>query len=181
MSFHECVKLEEESKAILLPDLQEWAKEGTLKFFDKSGDDCYEIHKYGDCELVSCETGKLVRVELKCERVDKHGNLFLETWSNRSKYRAGWMKTTLADFLVYHFLEDGKAYWIDMHKLKDWFFRKHPTPGHPQLDLYPERLTRADQPNDTWGRCVPIQDISREVEIKWTTRYPQMETVEQGQ
>jgi hypothetical protein len=51
------------------------------------------------------------------------GNLFLEEWSNRTfdpKYRKlGWMfNLTACDYVVYHFLDTGDAYIIDMANLR---------------------------------------------------------------
>jgi hypothetical protein len=70
-----------------------------------------------------------------------------------------------ADFLFYYFLEDSEGHerrqLFIMHfpKLKNWAFqgqsRIHDFPLKPQREYV--------QLNDTWGRCVPIEVIRREV------------------
>src|SRR5438067_291333 len=58
--------------------------------------------------------GRIWAVECKTEEVDKHGNFFLEHWSNKCfrHQKDGWMRTQRADILLYHFLEPGDLYSI---------------------------------------------------------------------
>lgn len=112
-------------------------------------------------------------VELKADDTE-FTNLFLEEWSNKNlKSRSehsgrgsnpGWLRKTGADLLLYHRLRYDDLLVINMLKLKRWAY------GHngsmPNVRRFEEKRTRADQLNDTWGVCVPIDTIEREVGFK---------------
>jgi hypothetical protein len=102
----------------------------------------------------------LIGIELKTE--EKHtGNLFIETWSNKSRWNPGWIYTSLADYLLYHFLDCGVCYVLSMRALKQFCFttpNKSKSAG--KLSDYREvEQGKHNQKNDTWGRLVPVDDL----------------------
>ncbi len=108
--------------------------------------------------LINSRDGRVLGIELKTERREHTGNLFLETWSNKSRGRRGWLYTLDADFLWYLFLDTKNHYVISFPKLKQWALAD----GH--LTRFPERAQKKyTQMNDAYGRCVPIRVIEREV------------------
>lgn len=110
-------------------------------------------------------------VEHKCEYSNRHGNFFLETFSNKSRGRPGWLWTQGADILLYHFLRDGEVYWLRLKALRAWLYGHVEINGRmqPRIHAYPERQqARYDQLNDTWGYCVTIADICAGMNV---TRY----------
>jgi len=91
-------------------------------------------------------------VEVKTE--EKHtGNLFLETWSNKSCNNPGWMVKSDADILIYHFLDNGMTYLFDFKLLKKWFVEKGSV-----FPEYPQR--KNSQENDTWEKIIPLKHLS---------------------
>lgn len=93
--------------------------------------------------------GDAVYIELKVEEENKHGNLFVEMWSNKSRGTQGWFHTCQADRMWYYFLNSRELYMFKMQDLKDWARRN--------IEKYPEKPQgKYEQLNDTWGRCVPI-------------------------
>ncbi len=102
------------------------------------------------------------------------GNLFLETWSNRNLEdkashaergtTPGWLVTTRADVLLFYFLDTDSAVALPVFRLKRWAFGSG---EHGGVYAWPERRQRAySQANDTWGRCVPVEVVEREVGAK---------------
>ena len=117
--------------------------------------------------------GPELRWELKCEREDKHGNFFFETWSNKDyrRRKPGWMKTCRADWLLYYFIGPGDLYVIEFKPLWEWFFGVPPHP--PAWWSYPERRQwRHDQLNKTFGHPVPFEVVARDVGFYHTRRDP---------
>ena len=99
-------------------------------------------------------------IEFKVEKSDKHGNLFLETWSNKSRFTPGWMYTTQADFLWCYFVAQRSLHEMKMKDLREWAFGVDNICGH--VYSYPEKRQRKyTQLNDTWGWCVPYDVLER--------------------
>ena len=99
-------------------------------------------------------------IELKAEASNRHGNFFLETWSNRSWFTLGWLFKLRGDSLFYYFVEEKELWTIKMPALKAWAFGTEKLPG--QVWQYPEkRQAKHDQHNDSWGRCVPIAVLQK--------------------
>ena len=97
--------------------------------------------------------------------------LFLETWSNRNleskashaelSSRPGWLVTTRADVLLFYFLDAGAVVAVPAFRLQRWAFGSGEQAG---VYAWPEKRQGAHaQRNDTWGRCVPIEVVEREV------------------
>jgi hypothetical protein len=100
-------------------------------------------------------------IDIKTENEDKYGNLFLETWSNKKRNTPGWFVPDVgvkADFVYYIFLKQKILYVLDLPKLRKWAF------NDKNLERYPEKMqNKYDQLNDTWGRCVKINDLIKEL------------------
>jgi len=99
-------------------------------------------------------------IEVKHEIENIHTNLFIETWSNRHIKR-GWLYTSRADMLLYHFIEDGEIYTIPVGALRKWAH----TSGH--LDAYEEKeQVKYKQKNTTCGKPVPIDILIEEAGMR---------------
>lgn len=76
-----------------------------------------------------------------------------------------------ADVLIYYFIENKVIYSIPFGKLRRWAFGRK---GSEVRSLSPGRIydfpekqqKKTCQLNDTWGRCVPIVVIEKEVGFK---------------
>jgi hypothetical protein len=110
--------------------------------------------------LLNDSAGDCYSVELKSEYEDKYRNFYIETWSNRSRQNPGWIyKLTLVDLLFYYFIQSDELYVMNFQRLKMWFDEHRDNHVEKQQKKY-------DQLNDTWGICVPISLIMREVGLK---------------
>lgn len=163
--------VEVRGNAVLVPFLKQRAHDGQLVMTLKGTLARHIQETMGDV-FFNTDAETIWSVEIKCEEADKYGNLFLETWSNKNlgSKRAhaehgsnpGWLLKLRADVLFYYFLDSDELYIISLFKLQHWAFVH--TDGKPRIDEYPERLqSKRTQANDTWGRCVPIDVIRREV------------------
>lgn len=135
--------------------------------------------------LFNDRTGRLWSVEMKAEQKDRP-NLFLEVWSNRNLEqpenhagrgsKPGWLLTTGADLLFYHFLASDKLFICSMFALKKWAFvsagkrMAEPNAYGDQTHTvgriwdFEEKVQKSyEQLNDTRGRCVPIAVLQREL------------------
>jgi len=100
--------------------------------------------------------GKYCCLEVKHDRViGRTNNMFVETWSNKSIGRPGWIRNSNATHLLYHDVTRHRAHILRMGSLQslctDEFlcgYRERPQGGVPQ-------------DNDTFGRLVPISDIHK--------------------
>jgi len=67
----------------------------------------------------------------------------------------------LEDILLYYFIKERLLYSIDFFKLRSWAFMDG------NIYKYPEKPQgKYSQLNDTWGRCVPIIAIEKEVGLR---------------
>ena len=172
-SFDKAREVEARSLAILMPYLLE-ESDGRLVLTSKGRLAPFLQETVGDL-MMNTPDGRLWSVELKAEIENKWGNFFFETWSNRNledrdshAFRGsnvGWLAKLRADMLFYHFIESDDLYIFDLFKLKRWAFGGGETTG--RLYQYPERRqSKYQQRNDTWGRCVPIPVIKRDLSPK---------------
>lgn len=121
-----------------------------------------ELQKSAGDILYNSPNDTIYGIEIKAECENKYNNFFLETWSNRSRFTLGWMYNLKTDFLFYYFLETRELYIINFQKLREWAFWKN------EIYKYPEKKqNKYDQLNDTFGRCVPIDDIVNEEITKY--------------
>lgn len=118
-----------------------------------------------DVEATLGGAGK--RLELKAEEDARHGNFFLETWSNKhwARSKPGWMLTFKADWLLYYFVAEAHLFWIPSQPLVQWFFGDiNRRPGW--MDFPEKPQSRHKQKNMTTGCCVPIETIWKKVGFK---------------
>lgn len=156
-AFDEASKVEKRSLEILRPFIQQRAFNGQYVVTSK-GPLARDLQKRVGDVLFNSDASTVYSVEIKAEQENKYGNFFLETWSNRSRFTPGWMVTLQADLLLYHFVEQDELYRIPFQKLKRWAWQSG---GHGGIYKYPERCqSKYEQKNDTWGRCVPISDLT---------------------
>jgi hypothetical protein len=193
-AFRDACEIEAESLRQLVPWIESRAKDGHVVKTAK-GRLSKELQKrYGDL-FAERKNGEVVAIEIKAEEYQGWGNLYLETWSNLSRYTPGWMFTLDADVLLYHFLggENGQElYSIAFHDLRRWAFKvmnRMGTQGRMWEYIGKEQKKRK-QLNDTWGRCVPIDvlkaeagltDISHIINKFMDYEPPQQQTLFDGQ
>jgi hypothetical protein len=120
-----------------------------------------ELQKTAGDMLYNTDSETVVTVEVKAELENRHGNFFLETWSNRARFTPGWMVTLRSDWLFYYFLTSDELFVIPFRKLQKWAFHQG------RIYSFAERQqSKYDQLNDTWGRCVPIAVLARELDLR---------------
>ena len=154
--FTECQKVEAEALEIILPH----AEKNNVQIVMTQGQ--HFLQKlYGDF-IIRYKRENCKFVELKAERENRHGNLFLESWSNLSWLNPGWMRTCKADVLWYFFIKERTIYSMNFNSLKEWMFEKG------NVKNYREKLQKStEQKNDTWGWCVPIADLEKANLLNW--------------
>jgi len=149
--FEQRLCVEQASEAVVLPLLKRhgWAIGEHYPARDERGD--YQIAR----------DARTLNIELKAEQRTT-GNLFIEEFSNYApgeyapsgmpRTTLGWFLTLRSDFVIYHFLDTGKVYKLDLKQLQE----------SPQL-LYQKVCERKQcracdegQMNQTIGWCVPI-------------------------
>lgn len=147
--------------AILRPFIESRSLDGKFILTEK-GRLAKEIQRqYGDV-FMQTRNGGFAAVEVKAERENNHGNLFLETWSNRKWFTQGWMYTLDADILLYHFIREDELFVMSFPELRRWAWWH--AQSRARLWAFPERQQRQhEQMNDTWGVCAPIVVLSREL------------------
>lgn len=172
-AFKDASLVEARGMKILLPFLDEQAGRGLV--LTSKGSLARRLQLVAGDVLYNDKNDRLWAVEIKCEEENKFGNLFLETWSNRNledkanhSYHGsnqGWLHHCRADLLLYYFLDSDELYIIDLFSLKRWAFGCANTPGRIYgFDEKPQ--AKRAQRNDTWGRCVPIAVLNRELGTK---------------
>jgi hypothetical protein len=160
-AFDDARTIEERSMVIMRPFIEQRAFNGQYVVTSK-GPLARDLQKSAGDFLYNKGDGSTVYgAELKCEESNKYGNFFLETWSNLSRFTPGWMLTLQTDVLLYHFLNEDELYVIPFRKLRVWAFQR------TCIYDYPERgQKKYHQNNDTWGRCVPIDVLTRELDLQ---------------
>lgn len=107
--------------------------------------------------FITLNDGSQLSVEVKTELEDKYGNLFLETWSNKSSGRRGWIYTCKSDWFIYQFINESWGYMFETKNLQSWFETCN-VPEKPQRKWV--------QNNDSWGRPANIQLILAQTNSK---------------
>jgi hypothetical protein len=93
-------------------------------FFSATGLNVIEVkpvtdraeQKKGYDKLIKLDNEQFIRVEEKLDRYTT-GNLVLELWSDSNRKR-GWLFTSTADYLAYHFTETGITHMLPMILLR---------------------------------------------------------------
>lgn len=153
----QCLPIEQQSWDALEPYLKLKAFDGRFVRTAK-GPLALELQKSVGDVLVNSTREHVTCIEVKAEL--KHtGNLFLERWSNRSRFTAGWFETLNTDLLWCHFLDQDVVYELPFRKLREWMYW-HSGRGIPLANHYDQaRQGKYEQLNDTWGYLVPLSDI----------------------
>jgi hypothetical protein len=117
-----------------------------------------ELQKSVGDVLVNSTREHVTCIEVKAE--EQHtGNLFLERWSNRSRFTAGWFETLNTDLLWCHFLDADVVYELPFARLRQWMYW-HERRGHPLANRFEHaKQQKYSQLNDTWGYIVPLRDL----------------------
>lgn len=151
-SWQSARKVDREGVALMLP----WLETRGWHITNIDGNHQLLLQKFWGDWLARREGGNFVTVELKTEQSHRHGNLFLEQWSNRRLLRPGWMYYCLADYLCYCFLDERVAYSVPLPALREWAFTDC------RIEAYaPKAMTKRE--GDAWGWCVPVTVLSQEV------------------
>lgn len=169
-SFNAASELEKQSLGVLIPMLLEMFDGNMLA--TNSHSHSADLQKTCGDFLARKSIGDVIGLEMKAEM--KHtGNVFIETWSNRKWFASGWLFTSKADYILYHFLDSEVCYVISMRGLKTFcHITESPKTKKPgRLLDYPEvPQKKYDQLNDTWGRLIPVGDLKSAQCLKefWT-------------
>jgi len=118
-----------------------------------------------DVDLLHTTARGEFKIEIKGDRLDRTGNFFFETQSNREYDTPGCFLYTQADWLYYYFVETGVLYILPMPRTREWFLqtldqfseRETTTP----VGAHATKETRAHY--TTVGRLVPIEEVLRGV------------------
>lgn len=166
-AFRTCQAIEQESLFRLHPWLQ-YRTDGHYVITHKGPLAKLLQEQVGDV-LLNSENGTLWSIECKAEERNAKSNFFLESWSNKSRFNPGWFWKIEADFLLYHFLNDGtddkdECYVMRLAELREWAFKTVPgidgAPDVWRMCRWSERRqSNHNQLNDTWGFCVPITEV----------------------
>lgn len=159
-------KVEAKGMAELSAFFREHSLDGRFVLTDKGPQSRFLQETLGDVVL-QAKNRECWTVEVKTERENRHGNFFLETWSNRPmgpldpNLNLGWLYKLRCDVLLYFFIESGEIYSVPFGKLRYWCFCSGWNKGIYAFDEKPQATYQ--QLNNTFGRCVPIDVIRREV------------------
>lgn len=155
--------VETAANSILIPYLRGKAHKNQIVVFG-AGRMALEMQKTADLVFQKDEK-TFYCLEIKAEQSNKSGNLFLETWSNKSRLNPGWLVKSRADYLLYYFVDTDELYRIGLPSLQRWAFACDEN-HRPNISRYPEKKqSKYDQINDTWGACVPLSEIGRYVGV----------------
>jgi hypothetical protein len=143
------MQTEADGRKVITPYLTKIAYGGRFVWTDS---DKFLQNNYGDI-LVSVDSSTVVAVEMKTERDNTWGNLFLETWSNRKWNTPGWMDKLLScDILLYNFLNTDECFGAHFPTIVQWF-------NENKMNYKEKPQKKHAQANDTWGRPVPISTL----------------------
>ena len=132
--------------------------------------DTKELQEHGDVRAQI--DNRAYSVEIKTEEENKHGHIFLETWSNLCEEddgngkkilhdKRGWLDSNRADMLIYICLKTEEIYTIYMYALKRWAFLDGRIYSFEE-----KKQSKRDQKNVTHGRVVPIDILIEEVGMR---------------
>jgi hypothetical protein len=170
--YDESRRLEAKGMNILMPFLHE-KTDGHFVLLDRGPLAIALQATDGDAILHSRGRGAY-SVEIKVENKFT-GNLFLESWSNKNLddldnhvrvgSNPGWLLKLKSMLLFYYFMDGDRLYVINLFRLQRWAFGANGEKGN--IYGYEEKKQgKYSQLNDTWGWCVPVGVIQREVGLK---------------
>ncbi|MBI3181789.1 MAG: hypothetical protein HYZ28_06565 [Myxococcales bacterium] len=103
-------------------------------------------------------SGAVVGVEVKGDRQGRRGNYFLELISNLEKDTPGCFLYSVADLLLYVFLERREVHELPLAKLREWFLQRA-----KQFPLKATRTRTGKSCYTTVGAVVPVRKVLAEV------------------
>ena len=152
-----CLPIEQQSWDILEPYLKKRAFDGRYVRTAK-GPMSLELQKSVGDVLVNSSREHVTCIEVKAE-LQHTGNLFLERWSNRSRFTPGWFETLTTDLLWCHFLDKDVVYELPFVRLRQWMYW-HNQRGFPLANRFEQaKQGKYEQLNDTWGYLVPLVEL----------------------
>lgn len=158
-AYDDCLSVEAKGQKIIY----DWLiQRGCVVVFNVNDVRGAEFQSFGDLIVVRPDNDKHELIELKIEEHNAHGNLFVETWSNKNWWNPGWIYKSKAEWLFYYFLQEDTLYQISMNNLRRFVFRTNESGKVETFSRYKERPQRKyNQPNQTCGLCVPIADLQK--------------------
>lgn len=158
-AYDDCLTVEAKGQKII----QEWlTKRGCVVVFNVNDSRGAEFQSFGDLIVVRPNQNKHELIELKIEEENSFGNLFIETWSNKNWWNPGWIYKSKAEWLFYYFLREDALYQVSMNNLKRFVFSTGESGKVETFARYKEKAQRKyNQPNQTCGLCVPIEDLEK--------------------
>lgn len=183
-ALNKALSVETRGKKIIY-DYLEFKNNSYAQIYDKFDGVCEKtMQKHGDF-IMFHKNGKMDWIEVKVEEENRHGNFFIETFSNKNissisnhyerASTPGWIYTSRAGWIFYYFINSDELFMLPLFELKKWLLGEDETNiGHPVIDRYKEKSQdKYVQLNDTWGRCVPITDVLNQLGTKERLlRYP---------
>ena len=162
-AFSECCNVEAAGMDDLVQFLEKQSDSGRFVLTSKGALSKQLQKQVGDAMLN--RQGSIFGVEFKVESENKHGNFFLETWSNLPRRTPGWMVNLNTDVLLYYFLAEKVLFSIPFQRLCQWAFGSgRDAKNEGKIYQYKElRQSKYRQLSVTYGRCVPISVIEEEV------------------
>lgn len=156
-AFVQACRVEDRSWDLLEPYLKARSFDGRFVRTSK-GPLSLELQKSVGDALVNTDRQTVYGIEVKAE--ERHtGNLFLERWSNRSRFTPGWFETLSTDLLWCHFLDQDVVYEMAFGRLRQWLYW-HTGRGHPKCHTFElAKQGKYEQLNDTWGYLVPLREL----------------------
>lgn len=108
--------------------------------------------------LWELEGAPVLGVEVKGDRQGRHGNYFFELVSNLEKNTPGCFLYSMADVLLYVFLERLEVHHLPLQETRAWFLERSAAFSlkHTHTRTGPERYT-------TVGALVPVRQVLAEV------------------
>jgi hypothetical protein len=156
--------IEQVGRDLVRPLIESWIQPGCLWDTNSARQTALWQRFMGDYAGKTLGRDELVGIEVKTEQ-RYTGNLFVESWSNKSHYRTrdGWIFTLNADVLVMVYLDVRAAMVMRLDKLKHWCLEEG------NLYRFPEKLVHrsadGEQKNQTVGYPIPFVAILEPVGI----------------
>lgn len=124
------------------------------------GKNTYHQKRDTDLLLIVNENDGLFKasVEVKGDRNDHTGNLFLETLSDVERETPGAFIASRADWFFYYFVNSGHLFCLRMADAVPWFEKNN--------HLFPEKEVASDRDRRTWrtrGKLIPISLLLRDL------------------
>lgn len=150
MNYRDSLRVEEEGLQLLAPWLDRQYAGRYVLLYQHDNVKWWQ-REAGDL-LVQIDGRAFQTVELKFERKFT-GNLFVETWSNKSSGASGWLLTCKSDRLLYVFLDARRMFSLTPATFRGWVESNVDARKWKQV-----RQHKYTQTNDTYGVLVPITE-----------------------